>query len=193
MNITKLSIGIIFLWVIACQKEQNAPETINKPIVIAPCDEGCRSGIAPFLNIGLLSLDSTNVVSNHTQIQFNGSKIASITSPLSGGQPALYLGILYNHYNSCTITFADGSKWVHNKPIYITHTGNLSINGPLTNWSQLDAIHPDNLVRYVRTTVYKPAYLPLRGENWRLYTYLVNGRRIELLPTNKSYRHFRIF
>jgi len=195
----KLIIGILGLILClsgqSCQKDEQ-PKLIDYAQI--ECQEifaGDRSGLAPFLNLLLLTVDSTQVTSNPTQIQFNGAKITNIQATASGGQPAIYLNIAFNHYANCTVTFADGTKWIHNKPIYISNSapGNLNINGSLPGWSGLALDHPNNLVRYVRTNIYKAAWLPYLGRDWRVYTFLVNGRRMELPPVNKSYQTFRLF
>jgi hypothetical protein len=196
---TKLLIGLLGLILCftgqSCQKDDH--QKIG-PQIIEHCDDadcGNRAGIAPFLNLSVLALDSTQVTGTQSQITFNGAKIATIQATATNEQPGFYLNVLYNHYSNCTVTFTDGTKWIHNKPIYISHpiSGNLILSGPLTGWSLMSATHPDNLVRYTRTAIYKMDWLRLRGENWRVYTYLVNGRRIEMHPTLSAYRTFRFF
>lgn len=219
-NLIKTFIGFALLWIVACQKDsgfdsltstpqaalshqhstQSPMDTVINKLVFKKIEhqevfDGSRSGLAPFLNVLNLVLDSTQVTSNPTWVQFNGTKIATIQATASNQQPAIYLNYAYYHYSNCTITFVDGTQWIHNKPIYISYpiTGNLNLSGPLSGWSSLKIDHPNNLVRYVNSNVWKPSWLPMWGATWRVYTWIVNGQRMDLEPISKDYRTFRFF
>jgi hypothetical protein len=215
---TKLIIGLLGLILClsgqSCSKQEadfdstplrsvnmaNRHDTVINKVVFKKIEhqevfDGSRSGLAPFLNVLNLVLDSTQVTSNPTWVQFNGTKIATIQATASNQQPVIYLNYAYYHYSNCTITFVDGTQWIHNKPIYISYpiTGNLNLSGPLSGWSSLKIDHPNNLVRYVNSNVWKPSWLPMWGATWRVYTWIVNGQRMDLEPISKDYRTFRFF
>jgi hypothetical protein len=198
----QLIIGLACL-MMACQKDQEPiiPQLKNPGYAVIEYQEefaGTKSGIAPLLNLNLLVMDSTLVLTDPTQVLFNGALIDSIIAPLSGGIGAIYLNTMYNHYSSLRIKYKDGTEYYHPKPIYITFGSysNINIKGPLTSWSSLGTTFKYKEQRYRRLNVWKPSRLPLRGENWRIYTYEVKDStttRIDLLPRSKEYRLYRFF
>lgn len=203
-NLIKTFIGFALLWIVACQKDnsQNDVNNSEKPqsqvIELTEPYEGERAGLAPFFNLSVLVMDSTNVTTNATQVLFNGSLIDSIIAPLSGEQGAIYLNVAYNHYSSLRIKYKNGTEYIHNKPIYITYGtySNIELKGPFTNWSSLAANFPFKEQRYIRTTNWEASRLPLMGINWRLYTYEIKDSltyRVKLLPKTKDYRLYRFF